>query len=107
MLNRAVELRPNAGFIVDSLGWGYFKLGQYENAVKHLERAVEIQPEDPTLNDHLGDAYWHVGRKLEAKFQWSHAKELNPEPNDLEKILQKLEHGYISDEQSSVLVNTN
>ena len=107
MLNRAVELRPNAGFIVDSLGWGYFKLGQYENAVKHLERAVEIQPEDPTLNDHLGDAYWHVGRKLEAKFQWSHAKELNPEPNDLEKILQKLEHGYISDEQSSILVNTN
>ena len=107
MLNRAVELRPNAGFIVDSLGWVYFKLEDYANAVKYLERAVELQPEDSTLNDHLGDAYWMVGRKLEAKFQWSHARDLNPDPADLEYIVQKLANGYFPKETAKVSANSN
>ena len=67
MIRRAVEQRPDDGYIVDSLGWAYYRLGNYEEAVKHLERAVELKPEDPTINDHLGDAYWKVGRKLEAQ----------------------------------------
>ena len=62
MIRRAVEQRPDDGYIVDSLGWAYYRLGNYDEAVKHLERAVELKPEDPTINDHLGDAYWKVGR---------------------------------------------
>ena len=61
MLHRAVELRPEDGFIVDSLGWAYFRLGDYDKAVTYLERAVELEPGDPVINDHLGDAYWRVG----------------------------------------------
>ena len=83
MITRAVEQRADDGYIVDSLGWAYYRLGNYEEAVKHLERAVELKPEDPTINDHLGDAYWKVGRVLEARFQWSHARDLKPEPEDL------------------------
>lgn len=93
MLERAVELRPTDGYIVDSLGWANFKLGRNEEAVKQLERAIDLKPSDPVINDHLGDAYWRVGRKLEAHFQWNHARDLGPEPEDKEKILHKIEHG--------------
>ncbi len=93
MVAKAVELRPNDGYIVDSLGWAHYQLGEFERAVKHLERAVELRPEDPVINDHLGDAYWRVGRKLEAKFQWRHAKDNKPEEKDLKVIEQKLLKG--------------
>jgi tetratricopeptide (TPR) repeat protein len=93
MLRRAVELRPTDGYIIDSLGWAYYRLGQFPEAVRELEKAIELKPADPVINDHLGDAYWRVGRKLEAKFQWNHARDLNPEPEDLEKILVKIEKG--------------
>ncbi len=93
MLRRAVELEPDDGYIVDSLGWAYYKLGRYDEAVKYLERAVDLKPGDPTINDHLGDAYWRVGRKLDAGFQWNHARDLKPDPEDLPKILSKIEKG--------------
>jgi tetratricopeptide (TPR) repeat protein len=100
MIRRAVEQRPEDGYIIDSLGWAYYRLGQYDEAAKHLERAVELKPEDPTVNDHLGDVYWRIGRLTEAKFQWSHAKDLKPEPEDLPKIEEKLKSG-LSDTPSS------
>jgi tetratricopeptide (TPR) repeat protein len=100
MIKRAVQQRPDDGYIVDSLGWAYFRLGNYEEAVKQLERAIELKPEDPTINDHLGDAYWRVGRLLEARFQWAHARDLKPDPEDLPKIEAKLKEG-LPDETSS------
>ncbi|MBS0533030.1 MAG: tetratricopeptide repeat protein [Proteobacteria bacterium] len=93
MIKKAVAQRPDDGYIVDSLGWAYYRLGNYEEATKELERAIGLKPEDPTINDHLGDAYWRVGRKLEATFQWAHARDLKPDPDELPKILQKLQHG--------------
>ena len=101
MIKRAVEQRPDDGYIVDSLGWAYFRIGNYEEAVKNLERAIDLKPEDPTINDHLGDAYWKVGRTLEAKFQWAHARDLKPEPDDLPKILNKIDNGLPDDPSSS------
>ena len=97
MIQSAVDQRPNDGYIVDSLGWAYYRLGRYNDAVEQLERAVELKPEDPVINDHLGDAYWKVGRKLEATFQWNHARDLDPEPADLARIVKKLESGISSD----------
>jgi tetratricopeptide (TPR) repeat protein len=101
MIKRAVEQRPDDGYIVDSLGWAYYRIGNYEDAVKNLERAIDLKPEDPTINDHLGDAYWRVGRTLEAKFQWAHARDLKPEPEDLPKIEAKLENGLPDDTSSA------
>jgi tetratricopeptide (TPR) repeat protein len=101
MIRRAVEQRPDDGYIVDSLGWANFRIGNYEDAVKDLDRAVELKPDDSTINDHLGDAYWRVGRVLEAHFQWSHAKDLNPDPEDLPKIEQKIKSGLPDDTSSA------
>jgi len=93
MLRRAVELRPRDGYITDSLGWAYYRLGRYDEALREMERATELRPADPVINDHLGDVYWKVGRQLEARFQWNAARDLKPEPEDLEKILRKIERG--------------
>lgn len=93
MIRSAVEMRPQDGYIVDSLGWAYYKLGRYNEAVIELEKAVKLRPEDPTINDHLGDAYWQAGRGLEATFQWNHAIAGKPEPAELAKIEKKLKSG--------------
>ncbi|TWG89617.1 tetratricopeptide repeat protein [Mesorhizobium sp. J18] len=102
LIKTAVELRPSDGYIVDSLGWAYYRLGQYEDAVRELERAVSLKPGDPVLNDHLGDAYWRVGRRLEATFQWSHARDLDPEPDLLASVSKKLEEGLPPEEDVKV-----
>ncbi|GAA0772542.1 tetratricopeptide repeat protein [Roseibium denhamense] len=93
MIKTAVELRPTDGYIVDSLGWVYFRLGRYEEAVVELEKAIALRPSDPVINDHLGDAYWMVGRRNEARFQWNHARDLDPDEKELPKILDKIANG--------------
>ncbi|HLX97175.1 MAG TPA: tetratricopeptide repeat protein [Roseiarcus sp.] len=93
MLRRAVELRPNDGYIVDSLGWADYKLGQYAKATETLEKAVNLKPADPVLNDHLGDAYWRVNRRIEAHFQWNHARDMHPDPEDAPEIEKKIKDG--------------
>lgn len=93
LIRKAVDLKPSDGYIVDSLGWAYFRLGRFDEAVTELERAVNLKPDDPVLNDHLGDAYWRAGRRLEATFQWTHARDLKPEPDVLAQVQKKLAEG--------------
>jgi Flp pilus assembly protein TadD len=93
MIENAVAQRRNDGYIVDSMGWVLFRLGEFEKAVHHLERAVQLRPHDPIINDHLGDAYWRVGRKHEARFQWRRALSFKPEDDDASKIQAKLDRG--------------
>ena len=91
MIRKAVELRPRAGYIVDSLGWAYYRLGRFDEALEQLERAADIESRDPTINDHLGDVYWRVGRKLEATYQWSMALDFDPDEELKAKIRAKLD----------------
>ncbi|SDZ73097.1 tetratricopeptide repeat protein [Rubrimonas cliftonensis] len=93
MIEKAVDQRPDNGYITDSLGWVLYKLGDFDGAVTWLERAVELAPVDPVINDHFGDALWRVGRRLEAQFQWKRARSLDPEPKDLARIKRKLAVG--------------
>ena len=93
MLEKARSLRPFDGYIVDSVGWAYFKLARYADAAKTLENAVLLVPGDPTINDHLGDAYWRVGKKLDARFQWNHALAFGPDPAEKSTIEDKLKNG--------------
>ncbi len=93
LIERAVAAQPNSGYIVDSLGWVYYRLGRYEEAVEQLERATELLPTDPILTDHLGDALWAVDRKREAQFQWRRALSFDPEEKDADRIRRKLEVG--------------
>lgn len=93
MLREAVSLAPQDGAIVDSLGWAFYRLGKYEDAVRELERAVLLRAGDATINDHLGDAYWRVGRRREATYKWRQSLDLKPEPDEKIAIEKKLEHG--------------
>jgi tetratricopeptide (TPR) repeat protein len=94
MIERAVAGDPDSGYITDSLGWAYYRLGRFEEAVPVMERAVELLPQDPILNDHLGDVYWAVGRQREARFQWRRALSFAPHPDlDLDFVRRKLEVG--------------
>lgn len=97
MIERAVAARPESGPIVDSLGWGLYRLGRVDEAVEPMEKAVELMPVDPVVNDHLGDVYWSVGRKLEARFQWrralSFAENDQNDEVDPDRIRRKLDVG--------------
>ena len=96
MIEKAVSLRPEDGYIVDSLGWAHYKLGDYAGAISYLEKALELVPDDPTINDHLGDAYWKSGRTLEARYQWRQALAFKPDKEDVKPIEAKLESGLPS-----------
>ncbi|MDC0484100.1 tetratricopeptide repeat protein [bacterium] len=98
MIQKAVAAQPDAGYIIDSLGWAQYRLGFYNEAVVHMERAAELMATDPIVNDHLGDVYWAVGRKTEARFQWRRALSFaidysGAEAVDPKRIQRKLEVG--------------
>jgi tetratricopeptide (TPR) repeat protein len=93
LIEEAVSLRPDSGYIVDSLGWVYYRLGRFEDAVAPMEEAAELLATDPIVNDHLGDVYWKVGREYEARFQWQRALSFDPEPEEVIRIKRKLDVG--------------
>ncbi len=93
MLEKARSLSPTDGYIVDSVGWAYYRTGRYADAAKTLLEAVLLVPGDATINEHLGDAYWKVGRKLDARFQWNHALADGPDPAQKIEIEEKLKDG--------------
>jgi Flp pilus assembly protein TadD len=93
MVQKAVDTDPKSGAMIDSLGWGYYRLGDFNKAVEKLELAVSIEAGDPDVNNHLGDAYWQVGRKVEARFQWSRVLTLEPSPKLRTEVEAKLKNG--------------
>jgi tetratricopeptide (TPR) repeat protein len=90
MIERAHAAEPDNGNIQDSLGWGYYRLGRFEEAVEQLEAAVAKEPANAEINDHLGDAYWQVGRRREAGFQWSRVLTLEPDAERRAEVERKL-----------------
>jgi len=93
LIEQALRLAPNNGAITDSLGWAYYKLGNYERAVFYLERAAELSPDVSEILDHLGDAYWQVGRFKEAGFQWERALKYAADPDEIDLLEKKLASG--------------
>jgi len=90
---RAAALAPENGSILDSFGWGLFKIGRTDDAVRWLERAAAQSPANATIQWHLGDAYAAVGRTLEAHFQWRRALDLDPDPEEIALLNRRLELG--------------
>jgi tetratricopeptide (TPR) repeat protein len=98
LIRKAVELEPMNGAYLDSLGWAYFKLGQYELAEDNLRRAVERDQTDPTVHDHLGELYEKTGRIRLAAAQWelslaefAKSAPADVEPGEVAKVQHKLE----------------
>ncbi|MEM7458739.1 MAG: tetratricopeptide repeat protein [Pseudomonadota bacterium] len=93
LIQDALRLDPESGAITDSLGWAYYKLGNYERAIFYLERATELAPDISEILDHLGDAYWQVGRFKEAGFQWQRALKYATVEEEIHLLEKKLESG--------------
>ena len=93
MILLAAKKSPDSYHIIDSLGWAYYKTGDFQKALQYLERAMELESTDPIVNDHLGDVLWMLGRKMEAKFQWKKSLSFNPEPIDQKNTEYKLTFG--------------
>ena len=93
MIILAAEKSPDSYHIIDSLGWAYYKKGDFGKALLYLEKAMEIESTDPIVNDHLGDVLWMLGRKREAKFQWKKSLSFNPESVDKKNTEDKLKFG--------------
>ncbi len=102
MIRKAVEQEPMNGAYLDSLGWAYFKLGQFELAEENLRQAVERDQTDPTVHQHLGDLYEKTGRIRLAASQWqlsltefSKSAAADVEPSDVAKLQRKLESARV------------
>jgi tetratricopeptide (TPR) repeat protein len=97
MIERALKIEPQNGAIVDSLGWAYFQLGEFEEALPYLEKAVELEPADATITDHLGDVYYMLGRTRDARYEWQRVLDLDDAGEDLKRTVQaKLEGDFSS-----------
>jgi len=76
MLEKANNLKSNDPYIIDSLGWAFFKLKKYKDAKNYLQMAVQLLPADPIINDHYGDVLWKNGNKIQARYYWNYALNL-------------------------------
>ncbi len=69
MIVQALKIKPDSGYILDSMGWVHFRKSNYESALTYLKKALEFLPEDPGVMEHLGDVYFETGRRQEA-LEW-------------------------------------
>jgi tetratricopeptide (TPR) repeat protein len=102
MINQAVQMDPQNGAYLDSLGWAYFRLGKYQQAEENLRKAAERVPNDATIHDHLGDLYHKTGRlKLavahweRALQEWNQSVEAEREPTEMAKVQKKLDSAKV------------
>jgi tetratricopeptide (TPR) repeat protein len=90
MIQKAMSLRPNMGYITDSLGWAYYQLGEYEKAVTELEKANQLTPDDPTITEHLADGYLKLKQIEKALSFYQKALTLEPKPDQIERLQKKI-----------------
>jgi predicted Zn-dependent protease len=102
MVQKAVQLDPQNGAYLDSLGWVYFKSGQYTQAEENLRKANERINTDPTVHDHLGEVYEKTGKLKMAVAQWersmteyAHSLPADADPEDVQKVQHKLESARV------------
>ena len=94
MLEKAYKENENDPYIIDSVGWGYFLVGKYNDAEKYMRRALELMPNDPIVNDHYGDILWKLNRKIQAQYFWNSVLKMDDaEKEMIEKIKVKLING--------------
>jgi len=85
MLEKAYAKRSNDPYIIDSIGWAYYLIENFEKAENFLKRAVELMPEDPTVNDHYGDILWKLDRKIQARYFWINVLNLEETEEKMKK----------------------
>ncbi len=89
MLDKAYKQKKNDPFIIDSVGWGYYLIGDFVNAETFLKKAIQLMPNDPIVNDHYGDVLWKLNRKIQAKYYWKSAINSDESENEMKKNIKK------------------
>ena len=89
MLKIAYDSKSNDPYIIDSIGWAYFLIDEYEEAEKYLKRAVELMPDDPIVNDHYGDILWKLDQKIQARYFWSSVLRFDDTEDDMRENINK------------------
>jgi tetratricopeptide (TPR) repeat protein len=90
LISRALEIEPENGYFIDSLGWAYYMQGRYPDALRELKRAVEKAKEDAVIFDHLGDAYAKNGFEQDALTAWEKSLSLDPESDGVKKKVEEV-----------------
>jgi len=90
LILKALQLKPGNGYIIDSLGWTYFKQNRIDLALKYLQEAAAILPGDGAIAEHLGDAYLKAGRRQEALTAYRRALKINPASTTLPQKIDTL-----------------
>ena len=94
MLEKAYAQRENDPYIIDSIGWAYYLIGDYIEAEKLIRKAINIMPSDPIVNDHYGDILWKLDRKIQARYFWQNVLKMKDAEKDLiDKINLKMTNG--------------
>lgn len=70
MLEEAYKQNKNDPYILDSVGWAYYLVGDLDKAERFLKKAIQLMPGDPIVNDHYADILWKMDRKMQAKYYW-------------------------------------
>ena len=83
MLMTAYNKKTNDPYITDSLGWAYYKNGDYIEAEKYLNYAIQLKPNDPVITDHYADTLWKLDRKIQARYYWQSI--IKSKSNELDK----------------------
>ena len=91
LIRRALEVSPQDGYYVDSLGWVYYQRGDYEKAADHLERAVELVGDDPTITEHLADAYRQLQKTQQALRLYNQALQHTEDKDQAARLRGKIE----------------
>ncbi len=90
LATRALDLQPNDGYILDTVGWIHFKRGEIEKAIKYLEAAVKAKSDEAIISEHLGDAYLRHQMWQKAQKMYRRAAELESDQTRARKIQEKI-----------------
>ena len=94
MLEKAYAQSENDPYIIDSIGWAYYLIDNFNKAEKFLKKAVQLMPDDPIVNDHYGDILWKLDRKIQARYFWLMVLEMeDAEQEQIDQIKNKLIDG--------------
>ena len=96
MLKIAYDQESEDPYIIDSIGWAYFLIGDYKSAEEYILKAVILMPDDPIVNDHYGDILWKLDRKIQARYIWNYVLKLDDVNDEMrKKISSKILNGLI------------
>jgi tetratricopeptide (TPR) repeat protein len=105
MIKKALEIEPDNGAYLDSLGWYYYKKGDFSKALNELLHAAElVHPADPTVFEHIGDAYRSLGNVGQALNYWQRALKLDPQNQGIATKVDEAKAKYTANPASSPAV---